>query len=425
MDEIDLWVKTITFILLVFASAFFSGSEVAIFGLSREDKEELNNRKQPSARKLQKLLDAPQKTLVTILTGNNLVNISAASIAALLASDFTKLYNIPNYIGIIFEVVVVTFILLILSEITPKMFALRNPMSIAIRVAPAIDMIRVLIFPAVWVFAAFTDFVARILGVAKIKLIYSTEELKTLVEISEEKGQLEESEREMISSIFTFGDTLVKEIMVPRMDVSMIGIDTPLQSLIDHINTSGFTRYPVFKGNQDEIAGFLYAKDLLRFIRDKEQTFNLEDILREPYFVPENKEIADLLKEFQKNKIHVAIVVDEYGGTAGLVTLEDILEEIVGEIQDEYDQETPLYTKISADEFDADAIMPIEKVNEMLGEKVLPDAGDYETLGGFIYDLTGKIPTENEFVDYGGYKFIVIEVEGQRLTKIRIERNSG
>jgi len=259
VDEIDLWVKTIAFILLVLASAFFSGSEVAIFGLSREDKEELNNRKQRSARKLQKLLDAPQRTLVTILTGNNLVNISAASIAALLASDFTKLYNIPHYLGIIFEIVVVTFVLLIISEITPKMIAMRSPMSIALRVAPALEMIKIVIFPAVWIFTAFTDLIAKILGVAKIKLIYSTEELKTLVEISEEKGQLEESEREMISSIFTFGDTLVKEIMVPRTDVSMIGIETPLQSLIAHINTSGFTRYPVYRENQDEIAGFLYA----------------------------------------------------------------------------------------------------------------------------------------------------------------------
>ena len=424
MDEIDLWVKTIAFLFLVIASAFFSGSEVAIFALSSEDKEELNKKDLRSARKLKRLLDLPQKTLITILTGNNLVNIAAASIAALLASDLTELYNIPQYIGIIFEVAVVTFVLLILSEITPKMIALRNPMVISLRVAPLVDFVGKILYPAVWFFTSITDFAARILGVEKIRLFYTTEELKTLVEISEEKGQLEESEREMISSIFTFGDTLVKEIMVPRTDVSMISIDTQLQDIIEHINTSGFTRYPVYKENHDEIAGFLYAKDLLMFIKDKNNTFNLTDVLRDPYFVPENKEIADLLKEFQKSKIHVAIVVDEYGGTAGLVTLEDVLEEIVGEIQDEYDTESPLFTKISAHEFDVDAIMPIDKANEMLGEVIVPDEGGYETLGGFIYHLMGKIPTEKEFVEYGGYKFIVVEIEGQRLTKIRIEKNS-
>lgn len=422
MDEIDLWAETLIFILLVVLSAFFSGSEVAIFGLSRKDKEEIKEREGGSARILKKLLDAPQQTLVAILTGNNLVNIAAASVAALMAADVCHIYAIPEFWGVIIEIAVVTVVILILSEITPKIIALRNPLVISLKVATLISIVKLLLYPVVALFTAITDFAVRILGVERIRLLYTTEELKTLVEVSEEKGELEESEREMISSIFTFGDTLVKEIMVPRTDVSMVGVDTSLPDLIENIKNMGYTRYPVFRENQDEIVGFLYAKDLLPYLREERGDFKLETILREPYFVPENKEIAELLKEFQRNKIHVAVVVDEYGGTAGLVTLEDILEEIVGEIQDEYDQEAPLYTRISPDVIVADARLPIDEANELLGVDLIPEDGDYETLGGFIYDQTGHIPSENEWIEYEGYKFVVVEVEGQRLKKIRIEK---
>lgn len=422
MDEIDLWVKALIFIVFVLISAFFSGAEVAIFGLSREEKEELKNRKTAVSEILQKLLESPQKTLVTILTGNNLVNVAAASIAALLAADIAQLYDLSKVWILFIEIAVVTFVLLILSEITPKIISLRNPLYVAMRVAPILKFFGTILYPLVAVLTAITDSTAKLLGVETIRLAYTTEELKTLVEVSEEKGQLEESEREMISSIFEFGGTLVKEIMVPRTDVSMVGLDTDLNEVIENIKNSGYTRYPVYKESRDEIVGFLYAKDLLRFLQNGKKDFNLEEIIRDPYFIPENKEIADLLKEFRKSKIHMAVVVDEYGGTAGLVTLEDILEEIVGEIQDEYDQESPLYKKLSPTEFEADAMLPIDEANELLEEDVIPDQGDYETLGGFIYNQTGKIPSENELVEFGGFNFIVTGVEGQRITRIRIEK---
>ena len=424
MDEIDLGIKSLVFFFLIVLSAFFSGSEVAIFGLTREEKEEIRNRRDGAARSLQKLLDFPQKTLVTILTGNNLVNIAAASLAALLAADFAILYGLSKFWLMVTEVAVVTSILLLLGEITPKIISLRNPLVVALRVSRPLSLAGTLLFPAVAVFTAVTNLTAKILGVENLKLIYSTEELKTLVEVSEERGQLEESEKEMITSIFTFGDTLVKEIMVPRPDMSVVSVDTPLKELIKQIRNAGYTRYPVFRESIDRILGFLYAKDLLKYLRDGGD-FNLEEIVREPYFVPENKEIAELLREFQKNKIHIAVVVDEYGGTAGLVTLEDILEEIVGEIQDEYDQETPLFNRLSPAEIEADARLPIDETNEILGEDVIPDQGGYETLGGFIYDLTGRIPAEGEFIEYRDYKFIVAGVDGQRITKVRIEKKSS
>lgn len=420
MDEIDLWIKTILFLVLIFLSAFFSASEVAIFGLSRRDEEELKEREDQASRKLSALLTASQKTLITILTGNNAVNVAAASLAAIITTNICTIYRLPHSLGIIVEIVVVTGVLLILGEITPKIFALQNPRVLALKVAGPITVVKTLLYPAVAFFAAITDFFTRLVGVEKIRLTYSPDELKTLVEISEEKGHLEESEREMISSIFEFGDTLVKEIMIPRTDMKMVEVGTTLEEIVDNIKEWGFSRYPVFQETRDNVVGVLYAKDLLPYIGGGQKGFDILKLKREAYFVPENKEISELLREFQVNKIHLAVVVDEYGGTAGIVTLEDILEEIVGEIQDEYDQESSLYTRYSDDSIIADARMTIEDVNEALEEDVIPVDGDYETLGGFVYDLLGKIPSENESGEYDDYEFTVLEIDGQRLKQIRI-----
>ncbi len=422
MDVIDLWVETLIFILLLALSAFFSGSEVAIFGLSPREQDEIKESKDRAARKLMRLLETPQQTLITILTGNNAVNIAAASVAALLADDIGKLSKIPQVWILLIEVAVVTGLILILSEITPKIFALRNPKLISLKVASPISFIRLLLFPVVGVFTAITDFFTRALGVEKIRLAYSTEELKTLVEVSEEKGQLEESEKEMITSIFEFGDTLVKEIMVPRTDMHMLSADSNLDEIVNYISEEGNSRYPVFKDDRDDVIGFLYAKDLLFYLQENLGDFNIEKILRPPNFVPENKEISELLKEFQKDKIHMAVVVDEYGGTAGLVTLEDILEEIVGEIQDEYDQESPLFSRIDANTITADARMSIHDFNEVLGQKLISGDQDFETLGGFIYHQMGRIPSEQESIEFGEYIFTVIEIDGQRLKQIRVEK---
>lgn len=424
MDDIDLWVKTLLFILLLVLSAFFSGSEVAIFGLSRREQDEIKERTDGASRKLKRLLESPQQTLITILTGNNAVNIAAASIAALLASDISRIYKIPQVWALMIEVAVVACLILILSEITPKIFALRNPRLVSLRVAAPLSFIRLLLYPIVAFFTAITDFFTRMLGVEKLRLEYSTEELKTLVEVSEEKGQLEETEKEMITSIFEFGDTLVKEIMIPRTDMHMLSAESNLAEIVEYISQVGNSRYPVFREDRDNVVGFLYAKDLLYYIRENTGEFNIEKVLRPPNFVPENKVIADLLREFQKDKIHIAVVVDEYGGTAGLVTLEDILEEIVGEIQDEYDQESPLFSRIDSDTITADARISIDDVNEVIGQDLISDDEDYETLGGFIYHQTGRIPSENETIEFGEFKFTVIEIEGQRLKKIRIEKKS-
>ena len=424
MEEIDLyfWIKVLLFFILLAFSAFFSGSEVAIFGLSPRDKDEVKEGKVRSDRRLKKLIDSPKKTLITILTGNNTVNIAAASVAALLTKDICDFYELNQSVGILIEIAVVAGLILMLSEITPKIVALRNPLLISRKTAGFLTGLNLLLYPVVFFFSSITELFAKFLGVERVRLTYSTDELKTLVEVSEERGQLEEAEKEMITSIFEFGETLVKEIMVPRTDMRMISADSSLKDIIGSIKERGFSRYPVFEDNLDNIIGMLYAKDLLPYIRGVKEDFILMKVKRPAYFVPENKEIAELLREFQKNKVHLAIVIDEYGGTAGLVTLEDILEEIVGEIQDEYDRESPLYVRESPEVVVADARMDIEDLNEILGGEVIPTDGDFETLGGFIYDLTGRIPSENERIDHGDYLFIIKEVEGQRLKRIRIER---
>ena len=424
MEEIGFyfWAKVLLFFILLVFSAFFSGSEVAVFGLSPRDKDVIKEGKAGSDRRLRKLIDSPKRTLITILTGNNAVNIAAASVAALVTKDICDFFELNSSLGIVIEIVVVTGLILILSEITPKIIALRNPLLISRKAAGFLIGLKFLLYPVVVFFSSITEMFARILGIEQMRLTYSTDELKTLVEVSEERGQLEESEKEMITSIFEFGETLVKEIMVPRTDMQTIGMGYSLKEIIDNIKEWGFSRYPVFQDNRDNIIGILYAKDLLPYLRGVKEDFDLTKVKRQAYFVPENKEIAELLREFQKNKIHLAVVIDEYGGTAGLVTLEDILEEIVGEIQDEYDREAPLYVRESSDVITADARMDIEDVNEILGGEIIPTEGDFETLGGFIYDLTGRIPSENEGIEHGEYLFIIKEVDGQRLTSIRIEK---
>ena len=421
MDDIDLWIKILVFFGLLLLSAFFSGSETAVFSLTIHDQDELRQRKDKASKRLLRLLESPQKTLITILTGNIAVNVAAASIAVLLVSDFCELYHIPQVWGIFAEIIIVTGLIMILSEISPKIFALRNPKYLALRAAPLMEFFRIILFPVSIVLSKFTEFISSVLGVGRQRIIYSPEELKALVEVSEETGQLEKEEREMISSIFEFGDTLVKEVMVPRTDMNMINVDSSLEEIVNKIKELGHSRYPVHEGNRDNVIGFLYAKDLLPYLEHGED-FDLRKVIRPPNFVPKNKEIDQLLKEFQKDKIHMAVVVDEYGGTDGLITLEDILEEIVGEIQDEYDQESPLYTRLNDSVIVAEAKMEIADVNELLEDDLIPTKDDYETLGGFIYDLFGSVPEAGESIDYSGYKFTIEEVEGQRLIKIRIEK---
>jgi CBS domain containing-hemolysin-like protein len=242
------------------------------------------------------------------------------------------------------------------------------------------------------------------------------------VEVGEEQGALEEEEKEMISSIFEFGQTQVREIMVPRIDVVAVHEKTSFDELVSVVTSNGHSRIPVFRESMDDIIGVLYAKDLIPFLLKDTSSFSLEAALRKPYFTPDSKQIDDLLREFQQNKIHMAVVVDEYGGTAGIVTLEDIIEEIVGEIQDEFDTEGSLFRNLGDDCYLIDARLSISDLNEEFEEDLLEESDDYETLGGFIFDIAGEVPEVDNHFESAGYRFTVLSMEGHRPGLIKVEK---
>jgi CBS domain containing-hemolysin-like protein len=269
-------------------------------------------------------------------------------------------------------------------------------------------------------FHVFTEWLTHIFKINKNKLLLSEEELISLVDVSEEKGALEQDEKEMIHSIFEFGETNVKEIMVPRIDMISVSTESDLATLLNLIKTHMHSRIPLYHEKVDNIIGIIYAKDLLPYMDQKKSIeFNPRDLARPAYFVPEQKKIDDLLREFQTERIHMAIVVDEYGGTSGLVTLEDIIEEIVGEIQDEHDSEQPMYQKVSDREFLIDGSMDLEELNEELSLE-LPTEEGVETLAGFLFGLFGSVPKEKQQIDYNNYIFVIEKVIRRRIKLVRI-----
>jgi len=347
------------------------------------------------------------------------VNVAAATVAALLTADLSTHLQFSENAAIIVEVVVVTLILLVFSELTPKIFAVKNSYKFATAVAIPLEVIRFILYPVVLILDKFPTLLSGLLATRVKKHLLSKEELKTLIEVSEEKGALEQDEREMIHSIFEFSKTTAKEIMVPRIDMICAEKDIALNDLIDIIKTRGHTRIPLYDENVDHILGIIHAKELLPFINNDLHKIDLASLAKPALFVPESKPIDELLKDFQIEKQHMAIVVDEYGGTAGLITLEDVIEEIVGEIQDEYDSEKPLFKKIDENRFLVDAKIDLDELNEEL-DLDLPVDQSYESLGGLIFNLIGSVPQKSQEIEYGIYKFIIEKIERNRIGEVLI-----
>lgn len=417
--EVESFIRIIIFLVLIVLSAFFSGSEAAFFSLSREMIERLKEGTSRTSLRIVNLLAKPRLLLVTILVGNTIVNVAAATVAALLTADLSSHFQFSENIAIIIEVFVVTLILLIFSELTPKVFAVKNSYKFAAAVSIPLEIIRFIVYPIVLVLDKFPTLLSGLLATRVKNHLLSKEELKTLIEVSEEKGALEEDEREMIHSIFEFSKTTAKEIMVPRIDMVCAEQSISLNDLIDVIKTKGHTRIPLYEESVDHILGIIHAKELLPFINNDMQKIDLASLARPALFVPESKSIDELFKDFQVEKQHMAIVVDEYGGTAGLITMEDVIEEIVGEIQDEYDREKPLIQKIDEDQFLVDAKIDLDELNEELGMN-LPVDRSYESLGGLIFNLIGSVPQKKQEIEYGVYKFIVEKIERNRIGEVLI-----
>lgn len=417
MDSYHFWLLLI-FVICIILSAFFSGSEVAFFSLKEEHLSKFRKSKNSTEKLIIQLLENSKSLLSTILLGNTLVNVTASIIGAVVTVEVLEKYQLDSLYGFLFEVVVLTFILLIVAEITPKVIAANRSVSFSKFSAPIMYIFVIVLTPV----TALLNKIASMFSFnVKKRDSFSGEDLKTIADVVHEQGNIEENEREMINSIVEFKDLTAKEIMISRLDMVAASTETTYDELMELIKKEGHSRIPLYEESIDNIVGIIYVKDMISFLSDKEKvkTFDAKKISRQPLFVPEGKKLDDLLKEFQTKKMHIAMVVDEYGGTAGLVTMEDVLEQIIGDIQDEYDQESPMFKKIAPDSYIFDGKIPVEDAEKVLNIKL--DFGDerFETLAGFILAIAGTIPKEKAIFKKDNIQFIIESIESRRIAKVR------
>lgn len=402
----------IIFLVCLLLSGFFSGSEVALISINPAKVRTLVEQKKTGSQALEHLKADPDRLLITILIGNNLVNIAAASIATAVA------IAIWGEIGIGIATFVTTFLMLTFGEILPKTYATRSTERVALLVSRPILWLSYLLYPLFWVIDAGKRVFSRN---REVKPTVTEDEIKQWIDVGEEEGTIEEEEHEMLYRVFAFSDTRAKEVMTPRADVVMINRKSSLEDSINIFNETGFTRLPVYEEQIDNIVGILNVKDVFGVIYSPGPNKDIPDLVYEPYFVPQSKEIDDLLRDMQKRKLHQALVVDEYGTFAGIVTVEDILEELVGEIMDEFDEEEPDIQKINDWVYVIDARAWVERVNEDLAVS-LPTSESYETIGGLIIDQLGHIPDKGEVVTLpeSGIRLMVMKIDDRRIENIKL-----
>jgi gliding motility-associated protein GldE len=408
--------KLVVLGILLILSGFFSGSETALISLNKFRLKKLIDEGQKNALTLEKLLKHPNKMLAAILIGNNLVNVAIAAIMTSMAIEFFGSTGVGIATGL------ATLLILIFGEVIPKSFATKNAEKLSLWVAKPVNLSVILFSPIVWFFSILTDLVLKVTGGEKRYHFVSEEELKLLMDLGAEEGVIEEEEKEMIRGVFEFGDTTVREIMTQRTDINRVDVTKSFTEVLEFVIGTGHSRIPVYENNIDNIIGLLYAKDLFQHIKDKNR-FNLKKFTRPPFFVPETKKLDDLFREMRAKKVQIAIVLDEYGGTAGLVTLEDLLEEIVGEITDEYDVEEHPVQIIDENTIIVDGKMPIDEVSELLNLKLEKDG--QESIGGLVISLFDRIPRENDSIKNGGLEFIIEEMIGKRILKVKIKNESA
>lgn len=409
-------VIVITAFLCLMMSAFVSGSEIAYFGLTPAEIDELrDDDENPKSVKAYSLINHSEQLLATILISNNLVNITMVVLLTF-AINQTVTFNSP-VLNFIIQTVALTFLLLLFGEIFPKLVARGRSMTWTMAASPCLMALYKICSPASSVMVKSTSLVNKV--VTKKAVNISTDELETALEISDLK---EGKDKEMLEGILSFGEKEVSDIMVSRVDVTAIEYHDSWDDVMKVILDSGFSRIPVYDTSQDSIRGVLYSKDLLPYIGLDTPSFEWQKLLREPYYVPESRMIDDLLEDFRKKKIHIAIVIDEYGGTRGIVTLEDIIEEIVGQIDDEYDEEEHMYKKIAPSTFLFDAKVSISDFCRIVGidEDELGDIGDAETLAGLLLEIKGDFPERKEALSLGRCRFLVIDIRKHRITKVRV-----
>jgi gliding motility-associated protein GldE len=408
-------------IILLIGSALMSASEVAFFSLGPEDLENLKINRDKKSKTVLKLYSNPEKLLSTVLVANNTVNIAIVLLAAFISLRMFDFSSEP-ILGFIINVVIITFLLLFFGEVMPKVYASRNHIKMALFMAYPLTLLEKVFKPVTSLLIFSSSFMKKRTGTRRSNI--SMDDLSDALELTSEDFTEDEK---ILKGIVNFGNINVSAIMCSRTDVTAIDIKYGFDKIVPIIINSGFSRIPVYSGSFDSVKGILYAKDVLPYT-DNPGSFKWQALLRPPYFVPETKKINDLLKEFQTKKIHMAVVIDEYGGTSGIVTLEDILEEIVGEITDESDEDQLLFRKLDEKTyiFEAKILMndfcKVLNINEELFEEV---RGESETLAGLILELTGEIPQKDQVIKYGDFIFRIESADRRRIKEIRVEINKN
>lgn len=403
--------------LLLVLSGFASGSEIAFFSLSPTDLNELDGDKNPSDKSIEMLREDSERTLATILITNNFVNVTIIMLCNYVFAhvvDFGRAY----WLQFLCITVLLTFLLLLFGEIMPKIMARQNPLRFCRRMASFVLLMRKLFWPLESVLIHSGVLAEKMQG--QSDHVLSVDDLEQALELTD-KEEIKE-EKSMLQGIIRFGDETVKDVMTSRQDVVDLDIKSTFDDVLKCIIDNNYSRIPIFQNNSDNIRGVLYIKDLLPHL-NKQKSFRWQSLIRPPYFVPETKKIDDLLREFQDNKVHIAIVVDEFGGTSGIVTLEDILEEIVGEINDEYDEEEKTHVRLNQNTYVFEGktlLSDFVKILDIDDDEFDEVAGEADTLAGMLLEIKGDFPKVHEIMAYKGYSFEVLQIEERRISKVKV-----
>jgi putative hemolysin len=392
-------------------SAFFSGSETALTAIDRLRVRYLVEKNRRGASRLEALLEQPERLLSAILVGNNLVNIAASVFATTL---FVSLYGQR---GEFMTILVLTPVLLIFAEIAPKTYASRSPEKVSFFVLRPILFIMWLFTPALWLVSAVSRALARIFPGEANRPVISEDEIRTMISVGEQAGVVAEEQHRMLHGVFELSQIRVRDVMIPRTEVVGLEVDTPFDDVLSQVQQARHSRFPVYERDMDNILGIIHSKEILNYVRRADE-FSLRELIRAPYFVPESKRIEALLQSFRRQRIHLAVVVDEYGGVEGIVTLEDVVEEIVGEIQDEFDAEEKLLQELAPNRYLVDGACPLRDLNKRFGLELTEEHAT--TLAGFVMRSLGTIPVEGDECIWRGTRFVVRKMIERRIEQVEM-----
>jgi putative hemolysin len=408
----DQWLHVVGLVVLFIMSGFFSGSETALMSMDRMRVKYLAEKDRPGARKLAQLLEHPETLLSAILVGNNAVNIMASVFAT---TFFIQLFGKR---GELMTILILTPLLLIFSEICPKAYAANYPEKTSFLVLHPVRLVMWVLRPVTWLLAGITRLLTRLLHGEVEKPIISEDEIRSIIQFGEHAGVVAKDKRRMLHGIFDLAEIRVRDVMVPRTEVVGIEAGTSFAEVVNLAATAHHSRFPVYDGDLDQVVGVIHSKEILNYL-DRPEEFSLVDLARPPYFVPEAKPIEALLQAFRRKHLHLAVVVDEYGGVEGICTLEDIVEEIVGEIQDEYDEEEILVQPLGPNSYLVDGSTTLRYINRRYGLNLSEE--HVNTLAGFMLHKLGSIPEEGDVCEADGARFTVLRVEDRRIEKIEMQ----